>query len=323
MQKFYTHKIKINKEQNLARLDQALAKLLDKVTRSQIKILLQNHNIRKADNIITEASQKVKEGEVYSVSIPIIQQTSYQPENIPLDIKYEDENIIIVNKTSGMVTHPAPGHQTGTLVHALLKHTNNQLSSINKNNRPGIVHRLDKDTSGLIIIAKDNFTHLHLSEQFKNHSISRKYQAIVWGIPKNQKIEGYIGRCKINRKKMTLNQNKKGKFSQTIITLKKNFGVCSIVECLLKTGRTHQVRLHMNYINNPIVGDKLYGKNKINKFAKNKETFNKFLILKNFQRQALHAYHIGFIHPVTKKYLEFESKFPEDLKNLLDLLVKY
>jgi 23S rRNA pseudouridine1911/1915/1917 synthase len=323
MQKFYTHKIKINKEQNLARLDQALAKLLDKVTRSQIKILLQNHNIRKADNIITEASQKVKEGEVYSVSIPIIQQTSYQPENIPLDIKYEDENIIIVNKIAGMVTHPAPGNQHGTLVHALLNHTSDKLSSINKNNRPGIVHRLDKDTSGLIIVAKDNFTHLHLSEQFKNHSISRKYQAIVWGIPKNKMIEGYIERNKINRKKMTLNQNKGGKFSQTIITLKKNFGICSIVECLLKTGRTHQIRLHMTSISNPIVGDKLYGKNKINKFGKNKETFNKFLILKNFKRQALHAYHIGFTHPFTKKYLEFESKFPQDLKNLLDLLVKY
>ena len=221
MQKFYTHKIKINKEQNLTRLDQALAKLLDNVTRSQIKILLQNHNVKKADNIITEASLKVKEGEVYSVSIPIIQQTSYEPENIPLDIKYEDESIIIVNKTPGMVTHPAPGNQNGTLVHALLKHTNDKLSSINKNNRPGIVHRLDKDTSGLIIVAKDNLTHLNLSDQFKNHSISRKYKAIVWGIPKNQMIEGYIERNKINRKKMTLNQNKEGKFSQTIITLKK------------------------------------------------------------------------------------------------------
>ncbi len=323
MQKFYTHKIKINKEQNLARLDKALAKLLNHMTRSQIKILLQNQNIRKADNIITEASQKVREGEVYSISIPSIQQTSYEPEDIPLDIKYEDENIIIVNKIAGMVTHPAPGNQNGTLVHALLKHTNNKLSSINQKNRPGIVHRLDKDTSGLIIVAKDNFTHLHLSEQFKNHSIARKYKAIVWGIPKNQIIEGYIERNKINRKKMTLNQNKVGKFSQTIITLKKNFGICSIVECLLKTGRTHQVRLHMTSINNPIVGDKLYGKNQINKFGKNKETFNKFLILKNFRRQALHAYHLGFDHPVTKKYLEFESEFPEDLKNLLDLLVKY
>ena len=322
MHKFYTHKIIINKEQNLKRLDKALAKLIDNVTRSQIKILLQNYNVKKANNIITEASLKVKTGEEYIVSIPSVKQTSYKPENIPLDIKYEDENIIIVNKIAGMVTHPAPGNQSGTLVHALLKHTNNQLSSVN-NSRPGIIHRLDKDTSGLIVVAKNNFTHQHISDQFRNHSISRKYQAIVWGTPKNQMIEGYIERNKINRKKMSLNQNKRGKFSQTTVTLKKNYGICSIVECLLKTGRTHQVRLHMTSINNPIVGDQLYGRSKINKFGKNKETFNKFLILKNFGRQALHAYHIGFIHPFTKKYLEFKSKFPEDLKNLHDLLVKY
>ena len=215
------------------------------------------------------------------MSLQIPKQEKFIAEDIPLDIIFEDDDIIIINKVAGMVTHPAPGNQNGTLVHALLNHTSDKLSSINKNNRPGIVHRLDKDTSGLIIIAKDN------------------------------------------RKKMTLNQNKRGKFSQTTITLKKNFGICSIVECLLKTGRTHQVRLHMTSINNPIVGDKLYGKNKINKFGKNKETFNKFHILKNFKRQALHAYHIGFTLPFTKKYLEFESEFPQDLKNLLDLLVKY
>ena len=162
-----------------------------------------------------------------------------------------------------------------------------------------------------------------LSNQFKNHSISRKYKAIVWGTPQNQKISGYIERNKINRKKMSLNQNKKGKFSETVIKLKKSFDICSIVECLLKTGRTHQVRLHMASINSSIIGDKLYGKNKMNKFEKNKESFNKFLILRNFNRQALHAYHIGFIHPVSNKYVEFESDIPEDMKQLLDLLLKY
>ena len=323
MVKFYTHKIKINKDQNLKRLDQAITKLLDKFTRSQVKILLQNQNVKKEGKIITDASYKVKEGEEFIISIPKTQQTTYQAENIPIDIKYEDEDIIVVNKVAGMVTHPATGNQSGTLVHALLNHTNNQLSSINENNRPGIVHRLDKDTSGLIVIAKNNIAHLKLSNQFKDHSISRKYQAIVWGTPQNQKIEGYIERHKINRKKMSLNQNKKGKFSKTIIVLKKNFGICSVVECLLRTGRTHQIRLHMTSINSPIVGDKLYGKNKINKFAKNKETFNKFLILKNFARQALHAYHLGFLHPSSNKYIEFECDFPEDMKNLLDLLVKY
>jgi len=323
MIKFYTHKIKINKDQNLKRLDQALTKLLDKFTRSQVKILLQNQNVKKEGKIITDASYKAKEGEEFIISIPKTQQTTYQAENIPIDIKYEDEDIIVVNKVAGMVTHPATGNQSGTLVHALLNHTNNQLSSINENNRPGIVHRLDKDTSGLIVIAKNNFAHLKLSNQFKDHSISRKYIAIVWGTPQNQKIEGYIERHKINRKKMSLNQNKKGKFSKTIMVLKKNFGICSVVECELKTGRTHQVRLHMSSINSPLVGDKLYGRSKINKFAKNKETFNKFLILKNFERQALHAYHLGFFHPSSHNYIEFESDLPEDMKNLLDLLVKY
>jgi len=323
MQKFYTHKIIINKEQNLKRLDQALSKLLDKFTRSQIKNFLRSNNVIKENKIITESSLKVKEGEEYILSAPIIKKTHYEPEDIPLNIRYEDDDIIIVNKIAGMVTHPAPGNQTGTLVQALLNHTNNQLSSINGNNRPGIVHRLDKETSGLIIIAKNDFAHLNLSNQFKNHTISRKYQAIVWGIPENQKIEGYIERHKINRKKMSLNQNNNGKFSKTFIKIKKGFGICSLIECLLKTGRTHQIRLHLTSINYPIVGDKLYGKSKINKFGKSKDTFHKFLILKNFQRHALHAYHIGFIHPVTKKYLEFESEFPEDLRNLLDLLLKY
>jgi len=323
MNKFYTHKIKINKEQNLKRLDQALTKLLDRLSRSQVQILLKNQNVEKEDTIITDASYKVKEGEEYFVSIPHIQQSTYQPENIPLDIKYEDEDIIVVNKIAGMVTHPASSNKSGTLVHALLNHTKNKLSSINQNNRPGIVHRLDKDTSGLIVIAKNNYSHLNLSNQFKNHSISRKYLAIVWGTPKSQMIEGYIERHKINRKKMSLNKNKRGKFSKTIITLKKNFGVCSVVECLLTTGRTHQVRLHMTSINSPIVGDKVYGKSKINRFGKNKDTFNKFLILKKFERQALHAYHLGFLHPISNQYLKFDSEFPEDMKNLLDLLLKY
>ena len=323
MEKFYTHKVRINKAQNHRRLDQALTKLLNKFSRSQVKILLQNNNIEIAGEIISDASYKVKEGEEYKINIPNIQETSYQPEHISINIEHEDEDIIVVNKNAGMVVHPAPGNQTGTLVNALIKHTNNKLSSINENNRPGIVHRLDKDTSGLIVIAKNNFSHLELSKQFKCHSITRKYNAIVWGTPKNQEIEGYIKRHKINRKKMSLNKKNNGKFSKTIIFLKKNFSICSVIECLLKTGRTHQVRLHMTSINSPIVGDKLYGKNKINKFGKNKENFNKFILLKNFQRQALHASFLGFVHPRSKKYIEFKSEIPQDMKKLLDLLVKY
>ena len=322
MEKFYNRKIIINKEQNLFRLDQALAKLSN-FTRSQIKILLANGNIKKNDEISKDASYRVKEGEEYFLNLVVNQEEKFHAENIPLDIIFEDEDLIIINKHSGMVTHPAPGNNTGTLVNALLNHTKYKLSTINESNRPGIVHRLDKETSGLIVVAKNNESHFNLANQFKNHSISRKYKAIVWGIPKNQNIEGYIERHKINRKKMSLNNKQKGKYSNTQIQLLQTFNIASLIECTLQTGRTHQVRLHMTSINSPLIGDKIYGKSKINQFGKNKETFNKFLILKNFSRHALHAYHIGFKHPRTNNYLEFNNEIPIDMQNLLDLIIKY
>ena len=164
---------------------------------------------------------------------------------------------------------------------------------------------------------------MNLSKQFKEHTISRKYKAIVWGVPKDQTIEGYIERHKINRKKMSLNQNKKGKFSKTKIKLIQSFKIASLIECKLETGRTHQIRVHMTSINSSIVGDKIYGKNKINQFAKDPKTYNKFLILQNFERQALHAYHLGFIHPKTGKYIEFNEDLPNDINNLLKLIAKY
>ena len=322
MEKFYNRKLIINKEQKNCRLDQALTKLSN-FTRSQIKILINNGNIITNKNLIKEASYKVREGEEFVIKAPIPKIEKFEGEDIPLNIIFEDNDIIIVNKSAGMVTHPAPGNNNGTLVNALINHTKNKLSNINAINRPGIVHRLDKETSGLIIIAKNNVSHFNLAEQFKTHTISRKYKAIVWGVPKKQTIEGYIERHKINRKKMSLNNNHAGKYSKTHINLINNYGLASLVECKLETGRTHQVRLHMTSINSPLIGDKVYGKNKINQFSKNKKNFNQFMILKNFSRQALHAYHIGFIHPKTKKYMEFNDEIPADMRNLLDLIVKY
>jgi len=323
MSEFYNLKVNINKAQSTKRLDKALTNILGKFSRTYIKILIENGNVKKNNKIINEPSYLVKEGEIFKVSLIYNRPKKYDPEELKLEITYEDEDLLVINKQTGIVTHPAPGNESGTLVNALLYYTKNKLSKINNDFRPGIVHRLDKDTSGLMVVAKNDYTHLNLSEQFKSHTITRKYQALVWGVPNNQLIEGYIERHKINRKKMSLNKNGKGKFSKTEIVLKKNYQIASLIECILFTGRTHQVRLHLTSINSPLVGDKTYGKNKVNQFGKNKDTFNKFMILKNFGRHALHAVHLSFIHPKQNKKMEFNSKLPEDITNLLDLLVKY
>ena len=321
MKKFYNLKIKINKEQNLCRLDQTLAKLSNN-TRSQIKIMLLNGSVKKKDKVFKDPSYKVKLGEEYHINLTPLSVEKFEAEDISLDIVYEDEDLLIINKPSGMVTHPAPGNRQGTLVNALIYYLKKNLSNIN-DGRPGIIHRLDKETSGLLVIAKNNQTHVSLSKQFKDHSISRKYYAIVWGVPSNQKVEGYISRDSINRKKMKMNNSGKGKFSSTEIKLMASYQIASLVKCKLKTGRTHQVRLHMNYINSPVVGDKVYGKNNVNKFGKKRKDEKKFLILKNFSRQALHAYLLGFKHPRTNTYLEFKKNVPKDMQDLLDLIVKY
>ncbi len=271
MQNFKTKKIIIDNVQSNNRLDQALSNLIEECSRSQIKILLQNNNVKKSNQIITNAAYKVKKDEIFVVRIPIILESHLEPQNIPLDIIYEDKDLLVINKPAGIVTHPAPGNQYNTLVNALIYHRKNNLSSINIKNRPGIIHRLDKDTSGIIIVAKNNSSHLNLANQIKKRSIKRKYYAIVWGVPQNQTVKGYIQRHKKNRKKMALNKTNIGKYSETFIKLKKSFVICSLIECTLKTGRTHQIRVHMNYINFPLVGDKIYGKNKIKIHSKDKK----------------------------------------------------
>ena len=323
MNETYTHKVNINKELSLIRLDKILTKKLEKYSRMQIKMLIKNGNVKLNNHPIHDPSYLVKQNDKFEISIIQHNKTKYSGEDIKLDIIYEDEDLIVINKQAGIVSHPAPGNETGTLVQALLHHSKNKLSDIGGNNRPGIVHRLDKYTSGLMVIAKNNFTHVNLAEQFKIHSITRRYQTIVWGTPTNQIIEGFIERHKINRKKMSLKKNGKGKYSKTEIKLIQSYNNASLIECKLHTGRTHQIRLHLTSVNSPIVGDNIYGKNKISKFGLDKKTFNKFLILKNFSRQALHAKHLGFLHPTLKKNVEFNSNLPSDMKNLIDLLLKH
>jgi len=323
MNETYNHKVNINKELSSIRLDKILTKKLEKYSRMQIKMLIKNGNVMLNNQPILDPSYSVRENDKFEISIIQSNKIKYLGEDITLDIIYEDDELLIINKQSGIVSHPAPGNEKGTLVQALIHHAKNKLSNINGNNRPGIVHRLDKNTSGVMVIAKNNFTHINLADQFKLHSITRRYQAIVWGVPSNQTVQGYIQRHSINRKKMSLNNKGEGKYSKTDIKLIQSFQNASLIECTLHTGRTHQIRLHLTSINSPIIGDGIYGKSKIGKYGLDKKTFNKFLILKNFPRQALHATHLGFYHPTLKKNVEFNSNLPEDMQNLRNLLLKY
>ena len=300
-----------------------LVSKLEGYSRTQIKTLILNGNVSIDEKEIKDPSYITKENENYFINIILKQETKHSAENIDLNIIFEDEDLIVINKPPNLVMHPAPGNESGTLVNALMHYTNNQLSNLDDNSRPGIVHRLDKDTSGILVVAKNNNVHINLAKQFKEHTISRRYKAIVWGTPDNQSIEGYIERNRKNRKKMSLNNKGFGKYSKTDIKLEKTFGIASLVDCHLHTGRTHQIRLHLTSKNSPIIGDKIYGKSKINQFGKDKNTFNKFMILKNFERQALHAYHLGFDHPISKKRMDFDIEIPEDFKNLIELLLKY
>ena len=323
MNDFYNLKISINKQLSSQRLDKVLVACLNSYSRTQIKNIILNGNVLKDNVEIKDPSYITKENENYEISIFFVQKKDHKPEDINLNIVYEDESLIVINKPPNLVMHPAPGNESGTLVNALMYYTKNKLSNLDDNSRPGIVHRLDKDTSGILVIAKNNTTHINLAEQFKDHSISRRYKAIVWGSPDSQTIEGYIERNKKNRKKMSLNNKGYGRYSKTIIKLEKSYGIASIVDCELHTGRTHQIRLHLTSKNCPIVGDKIYGRSKINQFGKDKNNINKFMILKNFERQALHAYHLGFEHPISKKRMNFDVELPEDFRNLIDLIVKY
>lgn len=257
---------------------------------------------------IVKSSYKVMDGDDVAIDLPEAEQLAVEPENIPLDVVYEDDDVIVVNKPKGMVVHPAPGHYTGTLVNALMYHCGDSLSGINGVLRPGIVHRIDKDTTGLIVACKNNKAHESLSEQFEKHTQVRRYRAIVHGVIKDDTgtITGSIARHPVDRKKMTVD-NLKGRDAVTHFKVLDRFKDYTYVECELETGRTHQIRVHFKSINHPVLGDEVYGPAKCP--------------IKNLQGQCLHAYLLGFVHPSTGQYIELTST-PEIPKYFSELLCK-
>lgn len=305
--------IKIIADSNSAklRIDKYLAENLTDLSRNYIQKLIDQEQIL-VNDIPCRSKYQVFPGDIISIDIPDSVDPEIIPENIPLDILYEDTDIIVVNKPKGMVVHPAAGHYTGTLVNALMYHCSD-LSGINGILRPGIVHRIDKDTSGVLVACKNDFAHRSLADQLKIHSITRKYNAVVTGTFKEAKgtIRGAIGRKTSDRKLMGINE-KSGKPAITHYKVLESFKSYTYVECQLETGRTHQIRVHMAYIHHPVLGDIAYG----GKTAAYK--LNGIPL----EGQTLHARVLGFEHPRTGKYMEFEAELPEYFTELLEKLRK-
>lgn len=300
------------------RLDKFLATQIQDFSRTRLQELIEDGFVKVNQASFKEASFKVREGQVIEVTIPPLVEAYPLPQNIHLDVLYEDNDVIVINKPAGMVVHPAPGNSEGTLVNALLHHCGESLSGINGVKRPGIVHRLDKETSGLLVAAKNDKAHHSLAYQLSTREMGRVYEALAWGmlIPREGSIEGAIGRDSHHRQRMAIRQG--GKFARTHYKVLKFFGrMASFVECRLETGRTHQIRVHLMSKGHSLVGDALYGKPPQSLPA----------ILKTYLkekwvpgRQALHAKELSFMHPTTHKKLHFSADLPEDMRNLIVML---
>ncbi len=306
------------------RLDRALAAALPSLTRSRVKALIESRRVALAGGqTIEEPSRKVKTGERFVVDIPEPEPAEPEPQALDLDILYEDSDLLVLNKPAGLVVHPAPGNPDHTLVNALLAHCGPSLSGIGGVRRPGIVHRLDKDTSGVMVVAKNDATHQALSKLFAAHDLTRIYQALVWGAPKQKAgtIEAAIGRHPVDRKRMAVRRTS-GRAAVTEYWIERRWGeplapVASLIGAKLHTGRTHQVRVHLAHLGCPVIGDPLYGRKSRN--ARQPEP------LGAFRRQALHAAILEFRHPRTGKEMRFATELPQDFRTLLSKLntVKY
>lgn len=296
------------------RLDSALANALPQFSRARIQALIAEDALSVGGKPATDASSKKFSGQNFELTIPAPRPDKAEAQDIALDIIFEDEHLIVVNKQAGLVVHPAAGHADGTLVNALLHHCHGKLSGIGGVQRPGIVHRIDKDTSGLLVVAKSDVAHEGLANLFAAHDIERKYFAIVSGVPAPPAgtVRTQIGRSTINRKKMAVLPDNKGKLAVTHFRTVESFAKTALVECTLETGRTHQVRVHMAHVGHPLIGDSVYSNRQ-----------NPYRIGPNqskFERQALHAASLGFIHPVSGETLRFESSLPDDMQLLLSQL---
>ena len=311
---------------NNPRLDKFLAAKFNDITRTQIKKIIISKNLSINNKIVSSPSQKVRIGDKISFSISENKNEYIKPEKIKINIIYEDNDLIVLDKPSGIVVHPGAGNKSGTLVNGLVYHYNKNLSDLNGIYRPGIVHRIDKETSGLIVVAKNNFSHAKLAKQFSDHTIKRKYLALIWGVlrPLKGKIITLISRSKKNRQLMAVSEISGKKAITNYKTLKvfanDEIPKISLVECVLETGRTHQIRVHLSHKGNGLIGDKKYGKQKKMKFKKINKKVEE--VLKSFNRQALHAQNLGFTHPSKNRQIEFGSKLPQDFKKILDILEK-
>jgi 23S rRNA pseudouridine1911/1915/1917 synthase len=298
-----------------ARMDRALAGLLPQLSRERVKALILDNQVTDArGRTIKDPSAKVAVGQVYSLALPAPVAADAQAQDIPLTVVFEDAHLIVVDKPAGLVVHPAAGNLDGTLVNALLHHCGGSLSGIGGVTRPGIVHRIDKDTSGLLVVAKSDAAHEGLSAQFKAHSIDRLYDAIVAGTPAPPAgtVDTWIGRSDRDRKKMAVQREGRGKHALTHFRTLETLNKAALVECKLETGRTHQVRVHMAHIGHALLGDPVY--------AAGKKSCKSLLDLLGFKRQALHAKRLGFIHPITEEKLRFDSAMPSDMQELLSQL---